>query len=71
MEQRKLHVNDKIVIAALERDEVDVEINGTEHPPVGASLTLIRDGNRTEWRVVTTRQLEGEKVILTCRRARD
>lgn len=58
---------DDIVVAALERDEVDVEIRGEEHPPVGASLTLVRDGSRTEWRVMATRRLEG-KVILTCRR---
>jgi len=61
---------EEIVIAALNRDEVDVEIQGTEHPPVGANLTLVRGAVRTEWKVVATRRLEG-KVILTCKRVQE
>lgn len=59
---------DDIVIAALERDEVDVEIGGNVSPPVGSLITLIVNGDvRTEWKIVAVRK-QDKNCILTCRR---
>lgn len=66
MEQERR--NDEIVIAALDRDEIDVDMQGPDHPPVGADLTLVRGEVRTQWKVLAVRTGDGEKVTLTCRR---
>ena len=59
---------DDIVIASLDKDEVDVEISGHASPPVGSLITLIRDGDvKTEWKVIAVRH-QTESCILTCRR---